>query len=130
MSTARSAAPATVEVTIPPAPAFLRLLRLSASSLATDLDFDVEDVEDLRVAVDELAALLVAGEGDEPIRVRFTVEGDGLRIEGERTGPAPEGADALHPIARELVAAFADEHRYEVDDDGRRFLLRKAGPSS
>ena len=129
MTPAEQTGPATVEVAIPPASAFLRLLRLSASSLATDLDFDVEDVEDLRVAVDELAALLVPGPGDEPIRVRFTVEGPGLLIEGERAGPPPAGATALHPIARELVAAFADEHRYEADDHGRRFLLRKAGPT-
>ena len=128
--TAETTAPATVELVIPPASSFLRLLRLSASSLAADLDFDVEDVEDLRVAVDELGALLLGGEGGDPIRVRFTVHGRELVVEGERAGPAPADGARLHPIARELVDAFADEHAFVADGDGRRFLLRKRGPSA
>jgi len=51
--------PDTVCIEIPAAPRFIALTRVAAASLAADLDPVIDDVEDLRVAVNELVGLLV-----------------------------------------------------------------------
>lgn len=50
----------TVRVTLPAAGAYLSVLRTATAALASRLDFTLDDIEDLRIAVDEACALLVA----------------------------------------------------------------------
>lgn len=49
----------TVCIEIPAEARFVALTRLAAASIAADLDAVIDDVEDLRVAVNELVGLLV-----------------------------------------------------------------------
>jgi serine/threonine-protein kinase RsbW len=49
----------TVEVRVPASVAFVSTLRLTAASLAARCDLTVDDIEDLRLAVDEACALLL-----------------------------------------------------------------------
>ena len=110
-----------VRLTIAPDPRHLRLARLTASSLAADLDYAVRDIDDLKVAIDELCALLLA-DATGPLELAFDVGPVGLVIEGA----APTDADAtpqLHPIAAELLATVADEFSVAQHDGTRRFRL-------
>lgn len=50
---------ADVELRVPADGAFVYVLRTTAASLAARLDFTVDDVEDLRIAIGEAASLLV-----------------------------------------------------------------------
>lgn len=50
-----------VVLTVPADGAFVYVLRTTAASLASRLEFTVDDVEDLRIAIGEAASLLVAG---------------------------------------------------------------------
>ncbi|GAA2035630.1 hypothetical protein GCM10009756_30360 [Pseudokineococcus marinus] len=60
----RGAAPVTppgrVDLRLPADPAYLSVLRTTAAALAARLDLSVDEVEDLRIAVDEAASLLLA----------------------------------------------------------------------
>lgn len=49
-----------VRLSVPADRAFVYVLRTTAASMAARLDFTVDDIEDLRIAVGEAAALLVA----------------------------------------------------------------------
>ena len=49
-----------VVVTLPAASAYLSVLRTATAGLASRLDFTLDDIEDLRIAVDEACALLLA----------------------------------------------------------------------
>lgn len=49
-----------VRLVVPADGAFVYVLRTTAAGLASRLDFTVDDVEDLRIAVGEAASLLVA----------------------------------------------------------------------
>lgn len=113
-----------IRLTIPAELRFLRIARLTAAGIAGDLGFGLQDVEDLRVAVDEMCAALIE---DADPGVDFEVAyriGDGrLEIEGHcsQAGPPP----ALHPVARELLSMTADDFSLDGDQDGRRFRLLK-----
>ncbi len=48
-----------VTVEVPADYSYLRVLRLTVSSLAADLSFDIDEIESARSAVDELASILI-----------------------------------------------------------------------
>jgi serine/threonine-protein kinase RsbW len=105
----------------------LRIARLTASSVATDLGFGLDDTEDLRVAVTELAgALIDDDEAEGPrLELRFRVDGDSVVIEGRRGGVDGEVPE-LDPIARELLNVTTDEHHLRTEDGEWAFFVRKA----
>jgi serine/threonine-protein kinase RsbW len=49
----------TVELTVPAAPAYVSVLRTVTASLAARRDFTIDEIDDLRIAVDEASALLL-----------------------------------------------------------------------
>jgi serine/threonine-protein kinase RsbW len=120
-----TADPPSVRLVIPAQARFLRLVRLTASGFAGDLDYGTDALEDLRIAVDELcAAIMEDAEPDAELAVSYTEVGGALRVEGRcdgRDGPAPE----LHAVARELLAMLADEYEVGGDDRGRTFRMVK-----
>lgn len=48
-----------VELRVPASGAYLAVLRTATAGLAARLDFTIDDIEDLRIAVDEACALLL-----------------------------------------------------------------------
>lgn len=60
LPTAPTTTDAEVRLTVPADGAFVYVLRTTAASLAARVDFTVDDVEDLRIAIGEAASLLVA----------------------------------------------------------------------
>jgi serine/threonine-protein kinase RsbW len=119
-----SADESVIRLSIPAEPRFLRIARLTAAGIAGDLGFGLQDVEDLRVAVDEMCAALIedAAPGLE-FQLAYRIGTDRIEIEGgcPQAGPPPE----LHPVARELLSMTSDEFTIEGDQDGRRFRLIK-----
>lgn len=71
-----------VTVTVPAEGAYLALLRMVTAGLAARLDFDVDEIEDFKIAVDEACAMLLsqAVPGSD-VFVSFTVEEHTLSIE-------------------------------------------------
>ncbi len=56
---AREAAPDQVTVRMPAEGAYLSVLRTATAGLAARLDFTLDEIEDLRIAVDEACAMLL-----------------------------------------------------------------------
>jgi anti-sigma regulatory factor (Ser/Thr protein kinase) len=56
--------PEVIRLDVPAAPDRFRLIRLLVSGLASQHDADLDDLEDLRLAVGEVCALVVDGAGD------------------------------------------------------------------
>jgi serine/threonine-protein kinase RsbW len=70
-----------VQVTLPASSAYLSVLRTTTAGLAARLDFTLDDIEDLRIAVDEACAILlpqVAPRAE--LRCDFVLEDDGIVI--------------------------------------------------
>ena len=117
-----------VRVVIPAHPRYLRIARLTAAGVAGDLGFGLGDIEDLRVAIDEMSAVLIESADDAAeLELTYRVVGDELQVEGRC--PAPGASDGalveLHPVARELLAMTADEFDLRSADGWRTFRLCK-----
>src|SRR5262245_3587228 len=111
----------TIRLSVPAALEYVRILRLTASGVASRLGFDVEEVEDLRVAVDELASLVVEAAGGGELTVHFSVRDDALHIEGEAS-PAPADADAgVDDLTAQILAAVVDKWDLSASDGTVRF---------
>jgi serine/threonine-protein kinase RsbW len=71
-----------VEVRIPADVVYVSTLRLTAASLAARCDLTIDDIEDLRLAVDEACALLLPhARPDEPLEARFELAAGRLAVE-------------------------------------------------
>ena len=112
------------ELRIPADPRLLRMARVTAAALAAELPFTLQDVEDLRVAVDELSAAVIEGCGTGAVLdLSFEVIGDDLRVMGRVPGAgAPV---ALHPVAVDLLGLVADGHELLADGEDRIFRFTK-----
>ncbi|HEX5534917.1 MAG TPA: anti-sigma regulatory factor [Actinomycetales bacterium] len=111
-----------VVLRVPADPAYLTVLRTATAGLAARLDMTLDEIEDLRIAVDEAAALLMGG-GDEDAQLvaGFTIEPDALSV--RVTGPATTLPEP-HSFAWAVLEALAGEVETGSGDDGSWVLLR------
>lgn len=116
-----------VRLFLPPERSYLRLARLTASALAIDLDFGTDEIDDLKIGVDELCAVLLDG-ATGPLELSFEVTDGSIVISGRCEGDASEPVD-LHPIAQELLSMVVDEFTLRSTAGVRTFDLRRAARS-
>src|SRR5580704_7421944 len=113
-----------VVLTFPARGDLVVLARLVASAISTRVGFDIEELEDLRLAVGELCLLALQGSdarhGD--LRLEFVVSDEALDISCTLAGAAPdmervgtEQVDADH-LSQQILAALVDEHGREQTD--------------
>ena len=119
-----------IRLAIPAAPEYLRLARLAAADVASRAGFSFEDIEDLRIGVDELCHLLMTpGAEEDHVQLTFTLESEAVSVEGE----GPPGADRATVIqsdlSRTIVTAVVDEHEVSRDGEVLRFRLLKRAPA-
>lgn len=102
----------TIKLTVPARPEFLGTIRLLASSVASTADMDIDNVDDLRIAADELCYLLMSNTiGDPELELTFTLAPNHVVIEGRRTGwssgdPLPTPSDLMVKILAQVVDQF------------------------
>lgn len=71
-----------VTIKLPAAGAYLSVLRTATAGLAARLDFTLDEIEDLRIAVDEACAMLLAiATPRAELECRFAVTEDALTVE-------------------------------------------------
>ena len=120
-----------VRLVVPAAPEYLRLVRLTAAGLASRLGFTFDEVEDLRIAVDELCFHLlgeVEDEDEPPDEARtmdltYSAGADSITITGRTglTGAAPEPSE----LSEQILDALVDEHAVSGGDGMITFRLKK-----
>lgn len=115
-----------VRLVIPGEPSFLRLARLAAADFGTRAGFTIEEIDDLRIAVDELCSAVMGYERvDAAITIVYRHAGAEVVVEGELACPDSWGLPPQSDLSRAIVSAVCDEHRMEVGDGTRRFRLLK-----
>jgi anti-sigma regulatory factor (Ser/Thr protein kinase) len=136
-----------VRLVVPARPELMRLARVTAAGLAGRLRFAYDEVEDIRLAIDESCYFLTRPAGREgTVDVVFRVSVDRLEVEGSGRGddtprsaaearsptdsPAPCPTDGPAPwptgsLSEVVLRALVDEHRVGCDDWGAMFRIVK-----
>ncbi len=120
-----------VVITLPASSAYLSVLRTATAGLAARLDFTIDEIEDLRIAVDEACAMMLpqAVPGAE-ISCEFALEGDTMTVSVSvltLDGEEP----SRDTFAWTVLAALAGDVSSHSDPDQRvTITLRKRGGGS
>ncbi len=132
----------TLTVRIPAAPSYVRIVRLIAAGLAARLGFTLEDIEDLKIAVDELTAYLTGSRGHAgTLEVNFLLYEDHIEIKGrahlaEVAGEAESGEGSgprlrteLTELSQKILETVVDSASLGADDGTPTFTLSKHRPA-
>jgi serine/threonine-protein kinase RsbW len=125
-----------VLLAVPASGAYLGVLRTATAGLAARLQFTLDEIEDLRIAVDEACAMLLAVASDVPLlgdtvelSCRFTVTDDALTVETTvPIGSPDEKLPGGESFAWQVLSALADEVSAGVDGRQASILLTKRRP--
>lgn len=118
----------TVSINIPASPMYLQVVRLVAAGLATRLEFTIDEIEDLKIAVDEMSAYFTGANGRlGTIEVRFNVGDDRLEITGVGRFEAGEKVRTdLTEFSRMILETVADSASLRQLDGTPTFNLTKS----
>jgi serine/threonine-protein kinase RsbW len=112
-----------VVLRLPAAGAYLSVLRTATASLASRLDFTIDDIEDLRIAVDEACAMLLTqAMSGADLECRFELTEDAIDV-----AVSVLTLDGQEPsrdtFAWTVLTALAGEVDSSVDADNRVTLV-------
>ncbi|HKE98980.1 MAG TPA: ATP-binding protein [Actinomycetes bacterium] len=119
-----------VRIEIPASGEYLAVLRAAATGLAASLHFTYEQIDDLRIAVDEACAQLLARHGGaDSLRVAYLIAGSRLQVEVTVTG---DGLSAPRPLPKDtfswqILKALTDDIDERVDGLGVHLAFSKHG---
>jgi hypothetical protein len=102
------------DLVLPPDPDLLRVVRLVASGLASLAPLDLDAVEAVRVASDELVATLIQASDGAPVTITFAIAEGALTIRGR----VPLGAGhvfELDPLTEQILDAVITSHEWRTE---------------
>jgi len=124
-----------VELRMPAVSANIGLTRLVAAALANQADLVIEDIDELRMAVDELCYWLI-GSSETTTReflVALSATPGSVAVRGTTVGDGWRGATGLDrdlsALSRRILDALADEYSCEWSEETRAFSLLKLSRS-
>ena len=125
-----TATPGVLTLTIPAASEHVRLARLLAGGLAAQSNFDVDAVEDVRIAVDEGCHGLIGDRsGMGAITLTCSAIDDVLRIEGLADAELSAGREPEYAeLSEAILDAVVDTHELFVRDGCLGFVVTKRRP--
>lgn len=129
-----NAKPAVVELRIPAVPEWVGVARLAAAGIASRLDFSIEDLEDLKLAVAEACNCCIQNGGSGDVRIACELHADRIVITVARAGTIakaavpPQGGDEadLGGLGVFLIRALMDDVTYVSEQSsGTKLTLIK-----
>lgn len=120
-----------VTIQMPAEGAYLSVLRTATAGLAARLDFTLDEIEDLRIAVDEACGMLLGqAAADASLECDFTLEDNSISIavSARSQQPRPPARDTFAWTVLSALAGSADA--WVGPGDTVTVLLRKVRESS
>ena len=118
----------TVHLEIPASGVYLSVVRAAATGLAAQLQFTYEEIDDLRIAVDEACTQLLARRGSaETLCIDYHLEPAELRVDVSVEAPDRGDPLAKDTFAWQILTALTDEVSERADDSGLHLSFRKHG---
>ncbi|MGC1511635.1 MAG: ATP-binding protein [Acidimicrobiales bacterium] len=113
-----------VRLVLPARPELVGVARLTAASLAGTIDFSLDEIEDLKIAVEELCHRLIGSGSDAgSLTLTYRVGPDTLEIVG--TGPKAPDLPSSDPLSERILEAVTDDYALDVGRDLAHFRLVK-----
>jgi len=115
-----------VRLELPIESQYIRVARLVASGLGASAGLDVDAVDDLRIAVDELCAALFEVGGNK-VELTFAVSADNVEVTGRTaTGAAAVFEPARLVLSRQILDVACDHYSLSLDGGVAQFTMRKS----
>ena len=115
-----------VRLEVPASAAYFRVARMVAAGVGSRLGFTLDELEDLRIAVDELCAVVMGGQSEGKLRLRYELDDDAITVEGMAELPDALGsAPQLSPVSKMILGAVVDECQVSAGDHGPAFRMIK-----
>jgi hypothetical protein len=118
--------PDCIRLELPVDSRYMRVVRLVASGLGATVGFDVEAVDDFRIAVDELCAAMLEVSNGSVLDLSFEVREDGIEVNGQtRTDPEARLNPERFALSEQILRVAADRYTVSVDAGAARFTVYK-----
>jgi hypothetical protein len=100
-----------IEFRIPPDPAYVRIARLAAGDMGGRVGFSIDELDDVRLAVDEMCAILIGARGD-VLEIRMQARDRTLLVEAR----VPDARAEIAPseLSAMLLGALVDSCEFSV----------------
>ncbi|MGZ4676427.1 MAG: hypothetical protein ACXVJX_18490 [Acidimicrobiia bacterium] len=116
-----------VRLSIPASAEYLRLARLAVADVGARAGFAYEDIDDLRIAIDELCYAIGAGDDGARLDLVYAICPGRVEVDGTTDRPA---AEEPGEIAAAIIAAVVDSYTITTSDGRGRFHFVKTAPGT
>lgn len=72
-----------IELKLPSKPEYISLVRLTASSIANNMELNIDEIEDLKVSLSEACTNVINFKDSEELNILFTLKEDGIYVDIE-----------------------------------------------
>lgn len=122
----REGSEAALALSLPADTAYVSVARAAAAGLASMLDWNLDELDDLRIAVDEASGMLLRAGATDSLRLECRRDGDhGLAVSlAADTGGKPLPSDSF---GWTILRAVSDEARTDTDGTTACVMLHKSG---
>jgi serine/threonine-protein kinase RsbW len=111
-----------INIELPLEKEYARILRLLVSGIASRMNFNLDAVDDLKIAVEEAFLMARRREVASPLRVSFTLQPDGVRIDFDGAAGLPVGSEQKQDdFGAFILEGVVDKLEKTADDN--RFSL-------
>jgi serine/threonine-protein kinase RsbW len=118
--------PDTITVTVPPDPEFLHILRQLTGGVAARLRLTIDDIEDLKLAVDEAASSMLT-RLPASSEIKLVLETDDATLRASVSSDAPTEvwptAALLDSLSWKVITGLVGEASAERDKSGRPSIM-------
>lgn len=115
----------TIDLAVPATPEYVGLIRSAAAHIAAHADLTIDAIDDLRLAVDEAFAVLIAHKPESGVvTIKFQIHSERLDI--ELTGPAGSPPPDKTSFAWTVLSALVHEVSADTSPAGLVTLLLTA----
>jgi len=117
-----------VELDLPLLPKHASTVRAVAASLAADAGFTIDEIDDLRLGVNEAVSVLTDVDLDTPggarMQLHFEVERGAIKVTADRNcSDTAVTGDDLDVLATRILGAVVDD--FDVDEAGRITVVKR-----
>jgi serine/threonine-protein kinase RsbW len=113
-------------LTLPAQPRMVRVARLTASAVASFADLTVDDIDDLKIAVDEACVVLLEHGDGGPVELAFRFASGSVHVRGRTGGKLADLEAEEVQLATRILEVVADDFAVESDNGQVSFRLQKS----